>query len=159
MISHGDDLIINVNSEVDISGLQLSFYSEHMLDISLNDNSSDIHTAMNVHNGIQHFVGFSMENISFDKDLEITIEGGYYLTANEMDIILSSMSGTAVTIDWNVPEVKAFSMDKMFPNPFNPSTEINYTVEHDGNMRIVVYNLLGQQVTELYNGYQHLGSH
>ena len=93
------------------------------------------------------------------KDLEITIEGGYYLGVDDMDIILSSTSGQSVDVDWNSPELKSFSIDKMFPNPFNPSTEINYTVEHDGYLNIVVYNLLGQQVAELYNGYQELGPH
>ena len=127
--------------------------------IRLNDNSTDVYTASNVHAGIQRFVGFSMENNPFDKGLEITIEGGYYLGADDMDIVLSSTSGQSVDIDWNLPELKSFSIDKMFPNPFNPSTEINYTVEHNGNLNIAVYNLLGQKIAELYNGYQELGPH
>ena len=76
-----------------------------------------------------------------------------------MDFIVSSTSGTSVDVDWNSPEIRSFSIDKMFPNPFNPSTEINYTVDHDGNMTIAVYNILGQHITELYSGYQDLGSH
>ena len=159
LISQGDDLIIAVDSDIDISGMQLSFYSDNILNIRLNDNSSDVYTASNVHEGVQYFVGFSMENNPFDKDLEITIEGGYYLGVDDMNIILSSTSGQSVDVDWNFPELKSFSIDKMFPNPFNPSTEINYTVEHDGYLNIVVYNLLGQQVAELYNGYQELGPH
>ncbi len=159
LISQGDDLIIAVDSDIDISGMQLSFYSDNILNIRLNDNSSDVYTASNVHEGVQYFVGFSMENNPFDKDLEITIEGGYYLGVDDMNIILSSTSGQSVDVDWNSPELKSFSIDKMFPNPFNPSTEINYTVEHDGYLNIVVYNLLGQQVAELYNGYQELGPH
>ena len=142
-----------------VSGVQLSFYTDHMLNISLNDNSSDVHVATNLYEGIQHFVGFSMENTPFANNLEIVIEDGYYLTVDDMDVVLSSTSGNEVSIDWNSPELKAFSVDKMFPNPFNPSTEINYTVDHDGNMRVVVYNILGQQVAELYNGYQQLGSY
>ena len=157
--SKGDDLVISVDSNVDVSGLQLSFYTDHSLNISLNDNSSDVYVASNVHNGIQYFVGFSMDNNPFNKDLEITIEGGYYLSSEEMDVVLSTTSGNSVDIDWNLPELQSFSIDKMFPNPFNPSTEINYTVEHDGNLNIAVYNLLGQQVAELYSGYHELGSH
>ena len=30
-------------------------------------------------------------------------------------------------------------------------------VNHNGNMKIVAYNLLGQEVAELYNGYQSVG--
>ena len=157
--TQGDDLIISVDSDIPVSGMQISFHSDHMLNISLNESSSDIHTGINVYDGMETFVGFSMENNPFEKGLEITVEGGHYLSANDMDIILSSTSGTQVNVDWNSPEVKSFSIDKMFPNPFNPSTEINYTVDHNGNMTIAVYNILGQQITELYSGYQDLGSH
>ena len=157
--SEGDDLIISVDSSTPISGLQISFQTDHMLNIRLNDKSSDLYTGINVHNGIETFVGFSMENNPFEKGLEIIVEGGNYLTAEDMDIIVSSTSGTSVDVDWNSPEIKSFSIDKMFPNPFNPSTEINYTVDHDGNMTIAVYNILGQQITELYSGYKDLGSH
>ncbi len=157
--SRGDDLIISVDSSTPISGLQISFHADHMLDITLNDNSSDIYTGINVYNGIETFVGFSMENSPFDEGLEIRVEGGYYLTAEDMDIVVSSTLGTSVDVDWNSPEIQSFSIDNMYPNPFNPSTEINYTVDHDGNMTIAVYNILGQQITELYSGYQDLGSH
>ena len=158
-IPQGDNLVIKVDSNVDISGLQLSFYTDHVHPISLNDQSEDIYTASNVHDGIQHFLGFSLENKPLDKDLEIIVGGGFDLSIEDIEIILSSTSGQSVDVGWNSPELKSFSIDKMFPNPFNPSTEINYTVEHDGYLNIVVYNLLGQQVAELYNGYQELGPH
>ncbi len=38
-----------------------------------------------------------------------------------------------------------------YPNPFNPSTTIRFDVPEMGNVRIVIYNVLGQQVTELVN--------
>ena len=154
-----DNLIINIDSDVNLSGVELSFYSDYLHNISLNDNSADVFTSTKVFNGIQRFVGFSMDNTSFNNDLEIIIEGGASLGADDINITLSSLAGTEVTADWNSPELKSFEINKRYPNPFNPSTEINYSVSHDGDMRIAVYNLLGQEVAELYNGYQNLGSH
>ena len=155
----GDDLIISLNSDIPISGFQISFISNHMLNIELNSSSSDIYSAMNIHEGIQTFVGFSLSNNPFTDELEILIEGGHYLNADDLDMIISSTSGSEVSIDWNSPEISSFSIDKMFPNPFNPSTEINYTVEQDGNMSVSIFNVLGQKIAELYNGYQDLGEH
>ena len=43
----------------------------------------------------------------------------------------------------------SFSLSQNYPNPFNPSTTIDFTVPKKGNVRIVVYNLLGQQVVTL----------
>ena len=38
-----------------------------------------------------------------------------------------------------------------YPNPFNPSTKIKYTSPKEGIVKITIYNLLGQRVTELVN--------
>lgn len=46
-----------------------------------------------------------------------------------------------------------------YPNPFNASTQINYTLARSGNVKLEVYNLLGQKVEVLENGYKESGSH
>jgi hypothetical protein len=45
------------------------------------------------------------------------------------------------------------------PNPFNPSTEIRYQLPQAVDVRIVIYNVLGQQVKELVNRNQEPGSY
>ena len=52
------------------------------------------------------------------------------------------------------PEVRNFAINSLYPNPFNPVTSIDYSVEKAGNLRLSVYNILGQEVAVLYNGYQ-----
>jgi hypothetical protein len=46
-----------------------------------------------------------------------------------------------------------------FPNPFNPSTEITFSLPTRSEVRLTVYNLLGQQVTTLVNGSLSSGGH
>ena len=41
---------------------------------------------------------------------------------------------------------RTFSLEQNYPNPFNPSTKIPFTVVKSANVRITVYNLLGQLV-------------
>jgi len=55
---------------------------------------------------------------------------------------------TQVTIE--VPKV--FNLNQNYPNPFNPTTNIEFTVAADGKAVLKVYNALGQEVAELYNG-------
>jgi len=52
-----------------------------------------------------------------------------------------------------------FAMDQNFPNPFNPSTTIRFSLPHHSHVIITVTNLLGQRVTELANGDIDAGYH
>ncbi|MCP9291482.1 T9SS type A sorting domain-containing protein [Gracilimonas sediminicola] len=44
-----------------------------------------------------------------------------------------------------------FALAQNYPNPFNPVTRIKYSVPKKSDVKIVVYNLLGQEVAELVN--------
>jgi len=46
-----------------------------------------------------------------------------------------------------------------FPNPFNPSTTINFDMPKAGNARLSVYNVKGQLVRSLVNEDRGFGSH
>ena len=46
-----------------------------------------------------------------------------------------------------------------YPNPFNPSTTIVYGVPKDGNVKLEVFNMLGQRVTTLVNTLHSAGTY
>lgn len=52
-----------------------------------------------------------------------------------------------------------FNLDQNFPNPFSSSTNISYTILEPSNVKLSVYNMLGQEVAELINGKISTGSH
>ena len=45
------------------------------------------------------------------------------------------------------------------PNPFNPTTKIVYALEHDQNITIRVYDILGREVATLFDGTMAKGTH
>jgi hypothetical protein len=52
-----------------------------------------------------------------------------------------------------------YKLDKNFPNPFNPSTTINYEIPFKGTVKLQVFDILGRLVTNLVNSVQDAGPH
>ncbi len=59
-----------------------------------------------------------------------------------------------------VPDVPStFGLDQNYPNPFNPATMIGYQVPVAGRVSIIVYDVLGQEVSRLVDGVESPGRH
>lgn len=52
-----------------------------------------------------------------------------------------------------------YSLNQNWPNPFNPSTEITYSLKKPGNTVLKVYDLFGREITTLINEPQSVGIH
>jgi len=65
-----------------------------------------------------------------------------------------SLSGESPS---NLPD--HYSLNQNYPNPFNPSTQIKYALPSAGHVTLAVYNVLGQRVTNLVDGFREAGEH
>lgn len=55
---------------------------------------------------------------------------------------------------------KEFTLEEAYPNPFNPSTNIKFTVPKAGNVDLKIYNIMGQLVKNIIdNEFKNAGSH
>jgi Secretion system C-terminal sorting domain len=52
-----------------------------------------------------------------------------------------------------------YSVDDPYPNPFNPSTQINFALPETGNLSLIVYDVLGRQVATLARDLYTAGKH
>ena len=52
-----------------------------------------------------------------------------------------------------------FSIDRVYPNPFNPVVNIDYSLSTSSFINILIYDLNGQIVDNLFSGYKSIGSH
>ena len=54
-------------------------------------------------------------------------------------------------IPGNTSTPKEYALMQNYPNPFNPVTTINYDLPKNGNVNIVIYDILGREVSRLVN--------
>ena len=55
--------------------------------------------------------------------------------------------------DQTIVELKAVELKLAGPNPFNPTTSLNVVVPEAGNVSVKVFNVIGQHVATLADGY------
>jgi hypothetical protein len=75
--------------------------------------------------------------------------GIYSYRLKQIDHNGSFVYSQAVQVTIAVPKVLALSQN--YPEPFNPSTMIQFTVPSDGKATLIVYNAIGQEVATLFN--------
>jgi len=68
-------------------------------------------------------------------------------------------SNVVTDVENEVNSISEFRLNQNYPNPFNPSTTINYSLPFESNVKITIFNLLGEVVTELVNSGQQSGYH
>ena len=57
-----------------------------------------------------------------------------------------------------LPLAASFILSDAYPNPFNPTTTMELFMPVAGDMKVEVYNLLGQSVATLASGYMEASS-
>ncbi len=160
------DLILLVNSTVDILGVQLSFINQAKSEIILKDNSH-IKEQSSYLNEKNRYIAYSQFNQPFESNIvEFKIINGSSINDNLISIILSDINGDLISVDHHstknyekeqVPY--SFAFTKIYPNPFNASTEIQFTLPSDGFVSLSAYNLAGKEVDIIFEGFQSTGRH
>jgi hypothetical protein len=56
-------------------------------------------------------------------------------------------------------DISSFYLMQNYPNPFNPITTIEYTIQKPAQVKIKVYDILGNDIRTLEDGYKTSGKH
>ena len=114
---------------------------------------------------------FSFQGLALPENLPfefVNVEGFEGTSTIEFkDFILAGSTGNNVEVETQSFDIN-FSdrvlpvkteLSGSYPNPFNPTTSINYGLEKDGHIEIMIYDAAGRLVEELVNGHKDGGSY
>jgi len=90
--------------------------------------------------------------ISKDGTLYLGVHGGTQKT-------LIAIKDTGVTSIGSELQVFNYNLEQNFPNPFNPKTTINFSLPEASYVKLFVYNLLGEEIQVLKEGYVKAGTY
>jgi hypothetical protein len=82
-----------------------------------------------------------------------------YVSFPDEGLYFNASSFTGIEDEVGIGTMKGFTLGQNYPNPFNPSTTIEYSLDSDEKVEIVVYNISGQKVKTLFDGYNSRGTH
>lgn len=86
------------------------------------------------------------------------VNAGYKNPSKRWDSMSVAISVTDVR-DNNLEPVSTYKLYNNYPNPFNPSTKIKYSIPLKSNVNLQIYDAAGKEVASLVNGEQAVGDH
>ncbi len=95
----------------------------------------------------------------FDSVREPYINENFMVLRNLYGISTTEPTDRAVSISPKKDRPKQVNLETNFPNPFNPSTNIRFSLPKASNVQLTVHNIIGQKVTTLVNQKMTAGSH
>ena len=123
---------------------------------------SSLKTGAMVH--LAHSDGGRAAFMAFDPIALNTVPTYYWVGAypySDKSPLLSALAWAASTSstedEVNLPS--RFALKGNYPNPFNPSTNIAYSIDMRANVNIKIFSLLGEEIATLYSGNVIPGTH
>jgi DUF917 family protein len=165
-VNFGDELDVTVNDksltvtipEHVIAG-QLAFQvSDSELSVTLpEEKTGDVILLSHTEAGLlQSVMDFAYFNENGERNFVLPLEYGRHSSTLTLSYALYGKDGVVtgqgvVTMDVT-PVPAEFVLNQNYPNPFNPTTQIEYGLPVDGQVKLTVYDLLGQEVRSLVSG-------
>lgn len=108
---------------------------------------------------IRNYYKFELAGPGISSSINMLSSLSYTVNILAGEILTFHINSTPVSAGDTGPLNFKYELSQNYPNPFNPATIISYQIADAGIVNIVVYNSLGEQVSQLLNEYKNAGSY
>jgi hypothetical protein len=99
------------------------------------------------------FPAFCVADFDADNDNDLFVAANNRIEWYENLINLTDIQDNQTNV------LNNFQLYQNYPNPFNPNTTIKYNLQKPGKVILTIYNLSGEEVETLVNGFKAAGEH
>ncbi|MBN1637501.1 MAG: T9SS type A sorting domain-containing protein [Ignavibacteriales bacterium] len=92
-------------------------------------------------------------------DVVVTSNGRYAYVSDAGSKKIYLFRNTTVGINEEINIPTSYLLEQNYPNPFNPSTKISFSLPEASEVKLVISNILGQEVATLFTGSMNAGRH
>ena len=94
-------------------------------------------------------------------DTVVFLVSAFGYDTTDTDFSLRIIKNSSVIMETESADIfpQKFQLFSPYPNPFNPTTQIQYELPKAGEVNITVYNTLGVEVMEIDKGFRSAGIH
>lgn len=109
--------------------------------------------------GVVYPVTVSVEGM--DLRLEDAVDGSIIKTTvkNGSSFVIENSGVSVLKVGSEKVIPNKYTLEQNYPNPFNPSTTIKFAIPEVSNVKLTIYNAIGQKVVELVNSTLEAGSY
>jgi hypothetical protein len=104
-----------------------------------------------------------VDNIVQLPNENLFVSGGWEFLYNPMPNFWASKRSWIFDVTTDVDQDKktiiGYKLNQNFPNPFNPQTTISYELPFNAYVKLIVYDILGNEVEILINEFQYAGTY
>jgi len=143
---------VNTNGDVVLNWSTATETNNQMFEIERKAENSDYVTI-----GYVNGYGTTTEPQEYSYVDETVETGIYFYRLKQIDFQGTYEYSDVIELDVKGPS--HFALGQNYPNPFNPSTQIEFRIPETGNVKLAVYNLVGEEVALLVNGQVEAGVH
>ena len=162
-IQQNDNLFVYIHSDTPIAGIELTVNVSEALQVSL-ESAGKVEEKANYTAGVLKYLAYTLHQYPITENTAvILIENNGNITIDDMSIALAAMDGDKIEISKPnangiyEKENMQFTINSVYPNPFNPVTEVNFELPADGYMKLVVFDINGREVDVIEEGMKSSG--